>query len=96
MVAQDDIERRQENLAESVKRDVMPDDHVEVPDGPLVAQRGAWHLDQLSLVELVALAVVRQGRVVAIRQGDLAHATTSRRRVRSTRSLINAKNTIHL
>src|SRR5262245_38606381 len=43
-----------------------------------------------------ALAVVRQGRVVAIRQGNLAHATTSPRSVRSTRNLIKARNRIHL
>src|SRR5262245_17239800 len=93
---QDHVEGRRDDLTEVVGADVPVEDSHQLAHGPLMAKRGARHLDQLSVVELVALAVVRQGRVIAIRQGDLTHATTSRRRVRSTRSLINEQNTIHL
>jgi hypothetical protein len=67
-VGQDDVDRRQKDLAKSPAARVHGQDEVKVRDHDLMpGSRGGGHGD-LPLVELVALAVGRQGREVGVRQ----------------------------
>jgi hypothetical protein len=70
-VREDDVEGSEEDSAEPVSTDVIPEDTHEVPEDDLMLRCGRRRHDQLTVEDLVPLAVVGQRRVVGVRQGRL-------------------------
>jgi phosphate transport system regulatory protein PhoU len=69
-VAQDDVERRDVNFAERARRHVSIECHCESEDDALVRPARRRRHGQLAVMDLVALAVIRQRHVVGKGQHD--------------------------
>jgi hypothetical protein len=62
-----------ENLAEPVTGDVGMEERGEPNAHPLMRRPGRRRQRQLAVVDLVALAVVRERRVIRVREDDSRH-----------------------
>src|SRR2546425_186691 len=69
-VAEDAIHGRHEYLAQPLRADVLPEEHEDVPDEPLVLQARRGGHKQLAVVQLVTPPVGRQRLVVPIGEDD--------------------------
>ena len=69
-VAENAVHRRHEHLAESVRLDVLSQQHEQITDQSLVRQARRGGHEQLAFVQLVAPAVGRKRFVVAVGEND--------------------------